>query len=75
MGERVTRQFPLSAVKVAAGCAIAEGKALVIADHHILVITAHPISRIAPNADGDGWPLDDEDDETQNGNPDSQIGK
>lgn len=54
------RTFRLHEVRAAIGCAIAEGKALVVADRHVLVITAHPISRLAPNVEGDGFALEDE---------------
>lgn len=59
------RTFPISQIRVAAGCAIAEGKAVVVADQHVLVITAHPITRIAPNVEGDGWMLDADDLDTK----------
>jgi hypothetical protein len=56
------RTFPLSQIRVAAGQALAEGKAIVVADRHVLVITAHPLSRLAPNVEGDGFALTDDED-------------
>jgi hypothetical protein len=52
------RTFPLSQIRVAAGQAIAEGKSIVTTDSGVLVLSYHPLSRVAPNAEGDGWPLD-----------------
>lgn len=55
------RTFPLSQIRVAAGCAIAEGKAIVTADAGVIVLTYHPLSRIAPRVEGDGFALVDND--------------
>lgn len=52
-----TKTFGLHQAKVACEVAIREGKALVTTATHALVISAHPLSRIAPNVEGDGWPL------------------
>ncbi len=54
------RTFPLSQIRVAAGCCIAEGKAIVTCDGGVITMAFHPLSRIAPNVAGDGWALDDE---------------
>ena len=53
--------FPLSRIHVAAGCAITEGKALVTTAEGVLVLSYHPLSRIAPNVEGDGFDLATED--------------
>lgn len=55
------RTFPLSQIRVAAGCAIAEGKAIVTTDGGVIVLSYHPLSRIAPNVEGDGFPLEADD--------------
>ena len=54
------RTFPLSQIRVAAGQAIAEGKSIVTTDGGVIVLSYHPLSRVAPNVDGDGFPLVDE---------------
>lgn len=60
MGAYERKTWPLSQIRVAAGQAIAEGKSIVRTDEGVLVISYHPLSRVAPNVEGDGWPLDDE---------------
>lgn len=55
------RTFSLSQIRVAAGCAIAEGKALVTCDGGVITLAFHPLSRIAPNVEGDGFALADDD--------------
>jgi hypothetical protein len=55
------RTFPLSQIRVAAGQAIAEGKSIVTCDQGVIVLAYHPLSRIAPNVDGDGFDLATED--------------
>jgi hypothetical protein len=57
--------FKLHEIRVAAGCAIADGKALVRTDSGFLLMTFHPRSRIAPNVAGDGWALDADDEPTK----------
>lgn len=59
------RTFPLSQIRVASGCAIAEGKAIVTTDEGVLVLTYHPLARISPNVEGDGFPLEADDLETK----------
>lgn len=65
--------FPLSRIHVAAGAAIANGKSVVRCDSGVLVLSYHPLSRIAPNVENDGFALSD--DETQDGYPDTQNGE
>jgi hypothetical protein len=55
------RTFPLSQIRVAAGQAISEGKALVKCDGGVITLQYHPFSRLAPNVEGDGFALVDED--------------
>ena len=59
------RTFPLSQIRVAAGCAIAEGKSIVTTDGGVIVLSYHPLSRVAPNVEGDGFALVDESGETK----------
>jgi hypothetical protein len=59
------KTFPLSQVRVAAGCCIADGKAIVVTDGGVIVMAYHPRSRIAPNVAGDGWALDADDEPTK----------
>jgi hypothetical protein len=60
------RTFPLSQIRVAAGCAIAEGKSIVTTDGGVIVMSFHPLARIAPNVEGgDGFPLEADDLETK----------
>lgn len=56
----MTRTYPLSQIRVAAGQAIAEGKAIVTTDNGVLVLSYHPLHRIAPSVEGDGFPLESE---------------
>ena len=59
------RTFPLSQIRVAAGQAIAEGKSIVTTDGGVIVLSYHPLSRVAPNVEGDGFALVDESGETK----------
>lgn len=56
----MTRTWPLSSIRAAAGQAIAEGKALVKADDCVLVITRHMLARGAATVDGDGFEIADD---------------
>lgn len=60
--------WPLSQIRVAAGQCIAEGKAIVTCDGGVITMAYHPISRIAPNVEGDGFALADELADTQDDN-------
>ena len=60
-----SKAWPLSSIHVAAGQAISEGKALVRCDSGVIVLSFHPLSRIAPNVDGDGFALDADDGDTE----------
>jgi hypothetical protein len=55
------KSWPLSSIRIAAGQAIAEGKAIVTCDQGVLVLAYHPLSRIAPSVEGDGFDLATED--------------
>lgn len=53
------KRFKLHEVRAATGCAIAEGKAeIVVPDKGVLLMTWHPLSRLAPNTEGDGFLLE-----------------